>query len=97
MTHYYIYYRVRPEQAEGLQQQVAAMQAELAADTGVVGRLLRRRDDAGMWMEIYEDVQDAAFEAALQQATEKWNLGPLLASARTVERFVSLSPPAANA
>lgn len=69
---YYIYYRVaRPLEAQAL---VRHLQAALRTETGIAGRLLRKRDDGSTWMEIYEGVVDAGpFEqclAATVQATD---------------------------
>lgn len=63
---YYVYYRVtRPQQA-GIA--VRRMQADLLASSGVRGRLLTKRDEPGLWMEVYEGVNDApAFEAELDR------------------------------
>jgi len=48
---------------------VAAMQAQLAVDTGVVGRFLCRADDDATCMEIYHLTADAPiFERALARA-----------------------------
>jgi hypothetical protein len=69
---YYIYYRVaQPVQARKL---VRLVQSALKNETGIDGRLLRKRDDPSTWMEIYEGVGDAGkFEqclAAVLQATD---------------------------
>jgi hypothetical protein len=64
--HYFIYYRVRPQAIEPATAAVATLQARLAAACGIAGRCLRRADDAGSLMEIYEGVADpAAFERSL--------------------------------
>jgi hypothetical protein len=61
---YYIYYRVaQPARARAL---VRDIQAALQSRTGIVGRLLMKREDPSTWMEIYEGVADAsAFEQCL--------------------------------
>ena len=87
---YYIYYRAGVAAGE-VRAAVAAMQAALARDTGVRGRLLRRRDDASTWMEVYEGIADAGeFERALAAAVDQFGLRALLAAGadRHVERFV---------
>lgn len=92
-THYYIYYRAAASEGERLHAAVTRMQADVRSTTGIAGRLLRRRDDARTWMEIYEDVQDTAqFEAALADAADACGLGALLESARVIERFVPVEP-----
>lgn len=62
----YIYYRVDGNFLP-IQQQANLLLAEIQQKTGITGRLLRRRDDAHTWMEIYEPISDAAaFGKALQ-------------------------------
>ena len=63
---YYVYYRVtEPQQARIV---VRSMQAQLHVRSGVRGRLLTKRDEPGLWMEVYEGVNDAlAFEAELDR------------------------------
>ena len=79
-TSYYIYYRVPPGNAERARFAVEALQRELSAATGVVGRLLRRREDETTWMEIYESVPDGpAFEARLAELVARHGLRSLLA------------------
>lgn len=86
----YVYYKAAPspETAE----RVREMQAELAATSGVRGRLMRRRDAPGTWMEIYEDIGAfEPFEAALDDAVARHRLADLLAPGerRHAERFVA--------
>jgi len=89
---FYIYYRVPAQNAERARVAVNALQRELSEITGIGGRLLRRRDDETTWMEIYENVQDAArFEAELAKLVERRGLAALLApgSSRKQEVFRS--------
>jgi hypothetical protein len=88
---YYIYYRVAASAAQ-VGETVSAMQAALAEQAGVKGRLLRRADDPGTWMEIYEAVGDAdGFERALASAVDRFGVRSLLAAGaeRHVERFTA--------
>ncbi|HTO49746.1 MAG TPA: DUF4936 family protein [Burkholderiales bacterium] len=88
---YYVYYRSAAAAAV-VREAVAAMQATLAQATGVRGRLLRRVEDDGTWMEIYEGVGDPArFERELAAAAGSARLEALLApgAARHVERFTT--------
>lgn len=90
MWHYYIYYRVASDDTHTLETLVASMQARLECQTGVMGRFLKKRGDPLLWMEIYEDVENAeGFEAALMQAVEKFEIEIFLAdgSQRKVECF----------
>ena len=87
---YFIYYRVAAT-SEQVRASVAAMQAVLARDTNVQGRLLHRRDDMTTWMEVYEGVEDSeGFERELALAVEQFAARGLLAPGtdRHVECFV---------
>jgi hypothetical protein len=91
-TSYYVYYKVPPANAARARDAVRALQRELSDATGVGGRLLRRRDDETTWMEIYEDVPDAArFEAKLAELANRHGIPALLAagSSRKQEIFRS--------
>lgn len=85
---YYVYYRVtRPQQA-GVA--VRGMQSELLVRSGVRGRLLTKRDEPDLWMEVYEGVNDApAFEAELDSLIAAMKLDGFLApgSRRHTECF----------
>ncbi|MGQ0579895.1 MAG: DUF4936 family protein [Betaproteobacteria bacterium] len=86
--HFYVYYRVNQPQNAGAA--VRGMQAELLARSGVRGRLLSKRDEPGMWMEVYEGVSDApAFEAELARLSAEMKLEGFLApgSRRHTECF----------
>lgn len=88
---YYIYYRAAASAAQ-VRESVSAMQAALAQETGVTGRLLRRADDSGTWMEIYEEVVDPErFEHALAAAAARFGVTTLLAAGaeRHIERFTA--------
>lgn len=85
---YYVYYRVtQASQATPLAHELLAMMKQ---KTGIVGRLLRKRDDPATWMEIYEGVQDApAFERSLAECVEATRFEGVLppGGARHVECF----------
>jgi len=58
--------------------------AAIAADTGVTGKLLVQRDDAQLWMEIYEPVDDAdEFERLLTRHADGADFGRLLQPGQT--------------
>ena len=83
MTSYYVYYRIAPDRAAGLRKDVERLFDLVEASTGVRGRWMRRRDDPGTYMEIYENIaDDAAFEALLEREAAGLGLE------RQVERFV---------
>ncbi len=88
---YYVYYRSTAA-ASAVRAAVVSMQVSLALATGVHGRLLRRVEDDGTWMEIYEDVADhERFERALAAAVASARLEGLLApgAVRHLERFTA--------
>ena len=83
MTSYYVYYRIAPDRAAGLRKDIERLFDLIEASTGVRGRWMRRRDDPGTYMEIYENIADgAAFEALLEREAAGLGL------ARQVERFI---------
>lgn len=78
---YYIYYRIAAEKTEQAKRIVTEVQREVQAGCGVTGRLLRRRDDPGTWMEIYAGIQDeSAFERSLAAALDRHRFSEVLAS-----------------
>ena len=84
MTHYYVYYRISPELLAHLRARVHAMFKAIETQCGVRGRWMHRRDDPSTYMEVYEDVKDAAaFEALLEREGAKLGLQ------RKLERFVN--------
>jgi hypothetical protein len=86
MTHYYVYYRVSPDQIARLRSSVQALFKVVEKQCGVRGRWMHRRDDPSTYMEVYEGVLDAAaFEALLERE------GPKLGVQRKLERFVDAS------
>lgn len=65
------------------------MMSRLACRSGVSGRLLKKRDEAGLWMEIYLDVADATgFERLLQQAVDEYDLEMFIDGKRCTECFM---------
>ncbi len=90
MTNYFIYYRVTPGHEPFAREQVGRLQAKLAATSGVHGRLMTKRGEPNLWMEVYEAVSDAAgFEQALRDAVQELAIVELLApgSLRQAECF----------
>lgn len=91
MLAYYIYYRVDPARAAMAEARVRELQMALDCRTGVAGRLLKKRGEPHLWMEVYEEVEDPArFEETLARLVEEKGLRDLLApgSERRVECFV---------
>ena len=85
MTHFYVYYRVDPRQADEIRRSVEKLFGKIKAETNIQGRWMRRRDDPSTYMEVYEDVSDEkAFEAVLER--EAASLGVT----RKTETFISV-------
>ena len=85
MTHFYVYYRVDPQQIDRIRRCVEKLFRKVKAQTNIQGRWLRRRDDPSTYLEVYEDVSDEkAFEAVLER--EAASLGV----ARKTETFISV-------
>lgn len=93
MNHYYIYYRISEKDAAEAELLVRAMQARLACRSGVAGRLLKKRDEPGLWMEVYENVaKPQDFERQLDRAVDEFDLGMFIDGARKLECFTGGSP-----
>ena len=87
---YYIYYRVDPPQTTTAKRRIAQLLDSIKATTGVVGRLLKKRGEPNLWMEVYENITEiAAFERELADAVDKLKATELLQSGtgRHVECF----------
>lgn len=95
---YYVWYRVAEDEGAA-DLAVRAMMARLGCRTGVPGRLLKKRDEPRLWMEVYEGVPEAeAFERSLAQALDEFDVEMFLDGARRTECFIAESPiPAACA
>lgn len=92
---YFVYYRL--EEGVAGEPPWSALFREVAAATGVGGRLYGPAPDGRTWMEVYEPVpadRRAAFEAALAAAVERTGLTQWLAGdeERHVERFPRSAP-----
>ena len=88
---YFVYYRVAPEQEVRAMGCVEALLESVAAATGVQGRLLKKRDEPLLWMEVFEKVLLVAeFERALAHAVSHSGIEHALAAAsgRKVECFL---------
>jgi Domain of unknown function (DUF4936) len=89
-VHFYIWYRAGGDVA-ALRAAVDEMMADLAARTGIVGRLLVRKDGTETWMEVYERVTEAShFERELAAAVTRHDLARVMPDGqRHVEAFVA--------
>jgi hypothetical protein len=78
---YYIYYRVEPSQAAACGEAVRKLLDDVHGRTGIRGRVLKKRNEPLLWMEIYEHVADEAkFEWELAEAVAAAQIQPLLQS-----------------
>jgi hypothetical protein len=79
--HYYVYYRVEPAQRDKASALVGQLLDSVKRTTGVGGRLMKKRDEPELWMEVYENVaDDSKFEWALLEAADKLKFSELLQS-----------------
>lgn len=87
---YYIYYRVDAGQTAACGTAVQNLLAAVRAATGIQGRVLKKRNEPLLWMEIYEHVADeSGFEWALAEAVAGSGINALLqaGNARHTECF----------
>jgi hypothetical protein len=87
---YFIYYRVAHGREARAREQAQRLQAKLCQSIGVRSRLMTKRGEPNLWMEVYEAVSDpVAFERALEIAVHELQLHQSLApgSQRHVECF----------
>ncbi len=85
---YYIWYRVRADERE-TETVIRHMMARLACRAGVTGRLLKKREEPRLWMEIYEDVGDpTAFERLLAAAVDEFDVEMFCEDSRHSECFI---------
>ena len=88
---FYIYYRVVPDKADALEARVHEMQIALHHQTGIAGRLLKKRNEPHLWMEVYENIANSeSFEYALKHVVEEYHIHKFLepGSQRHTECFV---------
>lgn len=95
---YYVWYRVAEDEGAA-DLAVRTMMARLGCRTGVSGRLLKKRDESLLRMEVYEGVADAeVFERHLAQALDEFDVEMFLDGPRRSECFIADTPiPAARA
>ena len=81
---YFVYYRVATDRAQACEARVLDLFSALKQSTNVSGRLLRKRQEPLLWMEVYENVRDdAKFELELEQATVRLTLNECLQEGQT--------------
>lgn len=92
MHSYFVWYRVSLDDRD-TETTVRNMMARLACRSGVAGRLLKKRDESRLWMEIYDDVADTAhFERLLRQAVDEYDVEMFIDGNRCTECFLADSP-----
>jgi hypothetical protein len=87
---YYIYYRVDPARATAGEPCVRELLAAVREKTGIEGRLMKKRGEPNLWMEVYENVVEAGqFEWELADACGRLKIQELLlpGTVRHVECF----------
>ena len=87
---YYIYYRIDAAHAAACREAVNRLLEDVRGRTGIRGRVLVKRNEPLLWMEIYEQVADEArFEWELTEAVAASGIAALLqpGSSRHTECF----------
>jgi hypothetical protein len=87
---YYIYYRIDADQAAACAAATQKLLTTMHEKTGVQGRVLKKRNEPLLWMEIYEQVSDEAqFEWELAEAVAASGITAMLqsGSGRHIECF----------
>lgn len=87
---YYIYYRIDPAQTAAAELRIGQLMNRLGKTTGIAGRLMTKRGEPNLWMEVYENVDDdAKFEWELAAAVNDLNATEFLqaGSGRHIECF----------
>ena len=85
---YYIWYRVRDDGRE-TETVIRHMLARLACRSGVAGRLLKKRGEPRLWMEVYEGVADPeAFAVHLARAVDEFDVEMFCEDRRHSECFI---------
>jgi hypothetical protein len=92
-AHFYVWYRIDGDE-DACARAILGMMARLGCRTGVTGRLLKKRDEARVWMEVYDDVADPDhFQARLGQAVDEFDIGMFIDGPRHTECFVGDATP----
>lgn len=91
MAHsYYVYYRVEPAKVDTAESRIRELLSAVGQATGIAGRLLKKRGEPNLWMEVYENVMDEAkFEWELAEAVGRLQATAFLQSGggRHIECF----------
>jgi len=90
---YYIYYRIDPVQAGAAGPRIKQLLDAIKRKTGIAGRVMTKRGEQNLWMEVYENVADEGkFERELAEAVNKLKATEFLqaGSGRHVECFETM-------
>ncbi|MDH3287069.1 MAG: DUF4936 family protein [Betaproteobacteria bacterium] len=69
---YYVYYRVDPAKADANEPRIRALLEDVRRATGISGRLMKKRGEPNLLMEVYENVADESkFEWELAEAVAR--------------------------
>lgn len=69
---YYIYYRVDPAKRDASEPRIRELLAAVRNATGIKGRLMKKRGEPDLWMEVYENVAESGrFESELAAAADR--------------------------
>jgi len=84
---YFIWYRVGDDTRE-TETVIRHMMARLACRAGISGRLLTKRGEPRLWMELYEGVSDPnTFERLLASAVDEFDVDMFCEDRRHTECF----------
>ena len=84
----YVYYRVDPRHADAAGMPIRALMARLTCRTGASAQLLKKCDEALLWMESYDGIADRKnFLRELAAITEEYDVGMFIDGERHVECF----------
>ena len=76
---YYIYYRVDPAKTAAGEHRIGELLEAMHKSTGVAGRMMKKRGEPNLWMEVYEGVADEAkFEWELAEAVDHLRIQEVL-------------------
>jgi len=84
---FYVWYRVGRDEPD-TERAVRGMMARLSCRSGVAGRLLRKYREPGLWMEVYEGIDDPdAFALELTRLVDQYDLEMFVDGSRHTECF----------
>ncbi len=76
---FYVYYRIDPEKAAACAPRIRELLVAVRAATGISGRLMKKRGEPLLWMEIYEGIGDETrFEWELADIAGRLNVQDFL-------------------